>query len=83
MSKEFEFIQECGYFYVITLNGDFPAARPFGAMMEVEGDLFIGTHDMNEAHKQLRENGNIQILSTMLIMCWARRLEMHSMMACN
>ena len=63
MSKEFEFIQECGYFYVITINGDFPAARPFGAMIEVDGALFIGTHDRNEVHKQLRENGNIQILA--------------------
>ena len=36
MSKEYEFIKECGYFYVLTINKDFPAGRPFGEMMEDE-----------------------------------------------
>ena len=63
MSKEYQFIKECGYFYVLTMNGDFPAGRPFGAMME-EGDfLYIATHDGNEAHSQLRNNGHIQIIA--------------------
>lgn len=63
MSKELEFIRECGYFYVLTINGDFPAGRPFGAMMEDENYLYIATHDGNDAHEQLRENEHIQILA--------------------
>lgn len=63
MSKEYEFLKECGCFYVLTINGDFPAGRPFGAVMECEGKLYIATHDGNQVHKQLRENGNIQILA--------------------
>ena len=63
MSKAYEFLKECGYFYVLTINGDFPAGRPFGAVMEYDGKLFISTHDGNKAHEQLRENGNIQILA--------------------
>lgn len=63
MSKAYDFIKECDCFYVITLNGKFPAARPFGAMMEVGKYLYIATHDGNEAHKQLRANGNIQIIA--------------------
>lgn len=34
MSKEYDFLKECGYFYVLTINGDYPAGRPFGAVME-------------------------------------------------
>ena len=34
MSKAYEFLKECGYFYVLTINKDFPAGRPFGAVME-------------------------------------------------
>lgn len=63
MSKIYEFLKECGHFYVLTINGDFPAGRPFGAVMEYDGKLYISTNTGNQAHKQLRENGNIQILA--------------------
>lgn len=63
MSKTYEFLKECGYFYVLTINGDFPAGRPFGAVMEQNGKLFISTNDGNKVHKQLGENGNIQIVA--------------------
>ena len=63
MSKAYEFLKECGCFYVLTINGDFPAGRPFGAVMEYNGKLFISTNDGNKAHKQLRDNGNVQILA--------------------
>lgn len=63
MSKAYEFLKECGYFYVLTINADFPAGRPFGAVMESDNKLYISTNSENQAHKQLRENGNIQILS--------------------
>lgn len=63
MSKAYEFLKECGVFFVLTVNGDYPAGRPFGAVMEWKDDLYIATNDMNEAHKQLRTNGHIQILA--------------------
>lgn len=63
MSRAYEFLKDCGYFYVLTINGDFPAGRPFGAVMEQEGKLYISTHDGNRVHSQLRENGNIQIVA--------------------
>lgn len=63
MSKEYEFLKECGYFYLLTINGDFPAGRPFGAVMEHNGKLFISTNNKNKVHKQLRSKGNIQIVA--------------------
>lgn len=63
MSKAYEFLKACGCFYVLTINGDFPAGRPFGAVMEHGDRLYISTNDMNRAHSQLRKNGNIQILA--------------------
>ena len=63
MSKALEFIRQCGSFFVVTMNGDFPAARPFGAIIEVGEYLYLATNDRNEAHRQLRENGNIQIVA--------------------
>lgn len=63
MSKAYEFLKECDCFYVLTINGDFPAGRPFGAVMEHKDKLYIATNTRNKAHTQLRENGNIQILA--------------------
>lgn len=63
MSKAYDFLKDCGFFYVLTVNGDFPAGRPFGAVMEYENDLYISTHDGNKAHEQLRRNGNVQIIA--------------------
>ena len=63
MSKAYEFIKDCDCFFVVTVNGDFPACRPFGAIMEVGEKLYISTHDGNEVHKQLSTNGNMQLIS--------------------
>lgn len=63
MSNEYNFIKECGSFFVVTMNDKFPACRPFGAIMEVENKLYIATHDGNEVHKQLRTNGNMQLVA--------------------
>lgn len=63
MSKAYEFLKECGAFFVLTVNGDCPAGRPFGAVMEVEDNLYLSTNDLNEAHKQIRTNENIQIIA--------------------
>lgn len=63
MSKAYEFLKECECFYVLTINGNYPSGRPFGAVMEHDDKLYISTNNGNQAHKQLRENGNIQILA--------------------
>lgn len=63
MSKAYDFIKECGVFFVLTVNGDYPAGRPFGAIMEENGRLYIGTNDMNSVHMQLRRHDKIQLLA--------------------
>ena len=63
MSKAYDFLRECDCFYVLTINHNFPAGRPFGAVMEYENKLYISTHDGNHVHEQLRDNGNIQLLA--------------------
>ncbi|SJT99693.1 Uncharacterized conserved protein [Clostridioides difficile] len=43
MSKSFEFLKSCGVFFLTTINGEVPASRPFGAVMEYERNLYIST----------------------------------------
>lgn len=47
MNKIYDFIKTCECFYVATINDEFPAVRPFAAIMEVSGFLYIATHDGN------------------------------------
>lgn len=63
MSEAYQFLKGCGVFYVLTINGDYPAGRPFGAVMEVGEALYLSTNDFNQAHKQMRENEHIQIIA--------------------
>lgn len=63
MSKEYEFIKECGVFFVLTINNEFPAGRPFGAIIEWNNFLYISTADTKEVYKQLKLNKNIQIVA--------------------
>lgn len=63
MSKAYSFLKECGTFFVLTMNGEFPAGRPFGAVMEVGSDLYISTNDLNHAHMEMRNNEHIQIIA--------------------
>ena len=63
MSEAYKFLKECVSFFVLSINGDFPAERPFGAVMQVGDNLYLSTNDLNKAHKQIRLNGNIQIVA--------------------
>ena len=63
MSKIYDFLKECDHFVVVSKNGDFPAARPFGAIMEKNEYLYISTSIFNDAHKQIKNDGNIQIVA--------------------
>lgn len=63
MSKSFEFLKSCGVFFVTTINGEAPASRPFGAVMEYEGNLYISTGNTKDVYKQFLQNPNIQIIA--------------------
>lgn len=63
MSRAIEFIKECGIFFVLTINNDAPAGRPFGAIMEINDDLYISTTDMKKVYAQLKACPKMQILA--------------------
>ena len=63
MKKIIDFIKESGPFWVLTVNDDAPAGRPFGAIMELADKLYISTADTKAVYKQLKENSKMQILA--------------------
>lgn len=63
MSKEYEFIKECGVFFVSTINGINPATRPFGAIMEIGNDFYVSTGKSKDVFKQILNSSSIQIVA--------------------
>lgn len=61
MSKVFDMLKEYGVFYIATVKDGLPAVRPFGAVMEHDGELYIATANFKEVYKQLTEERNVQI----------------------
>lgn len=57
------FFKSCGNFIVCTMGRDCPAARPFGAIMEYKSELYISTSQNKDVYKQLKVNGNIQLIA--------------------
>ncbi|MBK1809455.1 pyridoxamine 5'-phosphate oxidase family protein [Clostridium sp. YIM B02505] len=61
MKRALEFLQESRTFYLATTEGDQPRVRPFGAVFEYEGKLYIVTNNKKECFKQMLENPKVEI----------------------
>ena len=61
MNKALVFLQESGTFYLATTEGDQPKVRPFGAVFEYEGKLYIVTNNTKKCFKQMQQNPKVEI----------------------
>lgn len=61
MGKTYDFLKECGTFFVASVDCKKPQMRPFGAIMEYEKSLYISTSNDKPVYSQLINNPNIQI----------------------
>jgi len=56
MSRAYEFLQECGTFFVATIKDGAPAVRPFGGVMEFEGELYVSTAKYKSVYAEMSDN---------------------------
>ena len=61
MKQVFEFLNECGVFYIATIDGDQPRVRPFGAINIFEDKLYIQTGKVKCVSKQIAKNPKVEI----------------------
>ena len=61
INKVFEFLQNAGTFYLATVEGDQPRVRPYGAMMLVEGKIYIMAFGQTNATHQIAANPKAEI----------------------
>ena len=59
--QAYQFLKECGTFWVTTIDKGRPASRPFGAVMERGGELYISTSATKAVYKQLKTNPAVQL----------------------
>ena len=59
----YQFIRECGYFFLATSVDDQPKLRPFGMIYANDETLFIATDKRKKVYSELKQNSNIEIAS--------------------
>jgi uncharacterized pyridoxamine 5'-phosphate oxidase family protein len=63
VKKALEFLKQSGVFYLATNEGDQPRVRPFGAVFEYEGKIYIVTNNKKDCFKQMVKNPKVEISS--------------------
>ncbi len=61
MKEVYDFLKECGVFFLATEDGEQPRVRPFGAINVYEGKLYIQTGKVKNVSKQMQDNPNVEL----------------------
>jgi uncharacterized pyridoxamine 5'-phosphate oxidase family protein len=61
MKEVYEFLKECGTYYLATVEGDQPRVRPFGTVDIFEDKLYIQTGKVKKVSKQMTANPKVEI----------------------
>jgi uncharacterized pyridoxamine 5'-phosphate oxidase family protein len=61
MEEVYNFLKECGTYYIATVEGNQPRVRPFGTVDMYEGKLYIQTGKVKNVSKQIFVNPRIEI----------------------
>lgn len=61
MNEVYEFLKECGVYYLATVEGDQPRVRPFGTIDLFENKLYIQTGKVKAVAQQMLVNPKVEI----------------------
>ncbi|HWT75719.1 MAG TPA: pyridoxamine 5'-phosphate oxidase family protein [Mobilitalea sp.] len=61
MNEVLNYLIENPVFFIATNDGDQPHVRPFGAVSEFEGKLYICTNNKKEVFAQIKNNPKVEI----------------------
>ncbi|MBQ7220529.1 MAG: pyridoxamine 5'-phosphate oxidase family protein [Synergistaceae bacterium] len=62
MSRAYDFLEQCWFYYLLTIDGDYPTGRPISRILEKDGVMYFGTRTEKAFYRQLMENPNVSIL---------------------
>ena len=61
MKEVYEFLKNCGVYYLATVEGDQPRVRPFGTVDLFEDKLYIQTGKVKAVAQQMKANPKVEI----------------------
>ena len=61
MNEVYDFIKECGTYYLATVEDGQPRNRPFGTVNIYDGKLYIQTGKSKDVSKQIQKNPKVEI----------------------
>ncbi len=61
MQEVYEFLKQCGTYYLATVEGDRPRVRPFGTVDLFKGRLYIQTGRVKKVAEQMKTNPHVEI----------------------
>ncbi|MBS7526203.1 pyridoxamine 5'-phosphate oxidase family protein [Fusibacter paucivorans] len=61
MKEVLTYLQNCGTFYLATMDGETPRVRPFGAVAEYDGKLYIVTNNQKKVFAQMKHHPKVEI----------------------
>lgn len=61
MKEVYDFLKNCGTYYLATVEDDQPRVRPFGTVDIFEGKLYIQTGKVKDVSKQLQANNKAEV----------------------
>ena len=61
MKEVYEFLKECGVYYLGTIDNGKPRVRPFGTIEIFEDHLYIQTGKKKEVYKQIKNNPKVEL----------------------
>lgn len=61
MKEVFEFLKDCGTYYLATVEGDQPRVRPFGTVNIFEDKLYIQMGKVKNVSRQIEKNPKVEI----------------------
>lgn len=71
MREVLDYLKEAGTFFLATSEDGQPRVRPFGAVVEFEGKLYIVTNNRKNVYRQMLANPKVEI-SAMIKNTWIR-----------
>jgi len=61
VNEAMEYLKSCGTFYLATCEDGQAHVRPFGAVCDFEGKLYIVTNNQKKVYQQMKKNGKVEI----------------------
>ena len=72
MNKIVEELLKVKVFYIATIDGDQPRVRPFGSIIEFEGEAYICSGNFKDFYKQIKANPKVELCGMYQDFDWLR-----------